>query len=89
MPKVSFTKNLERHVECPAREVEAATVREALELVFAETPRLREYVLDDNGAVRRHISIFVDGKMIEDRRTQSDRVAAEASIYVMQALSGG
>lgn len=89
MPTISFTKNLQRHVECPDRAVEAETVREALEVVFADTPRLREYVLDDNGGVRRHVNIFVDGHVIEDRRRQSDRVSADSSIYVMQALSGG
>jgi len=89
VPTISFTKNLQRHLACPDRDVQAGTVREALELVFAETPRLREYVLDDNGAVRRHVNIFVDGQAIEDRRGQSDRVSADSSIYVIQALSGG
>lgn len=89
MPTVSFTKNLQRHVEVPERDVEATTVREALEIVFADTPRLREYVLDDNGAVRRHVTIFVDGEAIADRRLQTDTVSADARIYVMQALSGG
>lgn len=89
MPTVSFTKNLQRHVEVSERDVEATTVREALEIVFADTPRLREYVLDDNGAVRRHVTIFVDGEAIADRRLQTDTVSADARIYVMQALSGG
>jgi molybdopterin synthase sulfur carrier subunit len=89
VPTVSFTANLQRHVDCPDRAVAAETVREALEVVFAQTPRLREYVLDDNGAVRRHVNIFVDGRVIDDRRHQSDRVSVESSIYVMQAISGG
>lgn len=89
MPKIAFTANLSRHVACTDREISAGTVREALELVFADTPRLREYILDDNGAIRTHVKIFVDGELIEDRRHQSDPVAPDASIYVMQALSGG
>jgi molybdopterin synthase sulfur carrier subunit len=79
VPTVSFTKNLQRHIECPDRDVEAETVREALEAVFADTPRLRGYVLDDNGAVRRHVDIFVDGHGIGDRHAQSDAVTADSS----------
>jgi len=89
MPNVAFTSNLRRHLDCPDREVTAATVREALEQVFVETPKLRSYLLDDNGAVRPHVNIFVDGKLIEDKQQQSDGVSSKANIYVMQSISGG
>ncbi len=89
MPSVTFTSNLQRHLDCPNRDVAATTVREALEQIFAETPKLRSYLLDDNGTVRPHVNIFVDGELIQDRRGQSDAVHAEANIYVMQAISGG
>lgn len=89
MPVVSFTQNLQRHVECPQSEVNGTTVREALEQVFLNQPRIRGYVLDDQGELRRHIAIFVNGKPLADRAAQSDPVPATADIYVMQALSGG
>lgn len=89
MPVVSFTQNLQRHVECPVREVPGATVREALESVFRENPRVRGYLLDDQGALRRHIAIFVNGKALTDRTGQNDAVDPAGDIYVMQALSGG
>ena len=89
MPEVVFTAHLRRHLDCPDRTVDGETVREVLEALFAETPRLRAYLLDDNGALRRHVNIFVDGESIEDRRWQSDAVTPGTSIYVMQALSGG
>lgn len=47
MPTVHFTPNLTRHVACPTAEVTGRTVREALEEVFAQVPRMRGYVLDD------------------------------------------
>ncbi|RMF78571.1 MAG: MoaD/ThiS family protein, partial [Planctomycetota bacterium] len=34
MVRVSFTQNIQRHVACPAVEVPARTVRDALEAVF-------------------------------------------------------
>jgi hypothetical protein len=89
MPRVVFTPNLQRHVECPAVEVSGATVREALDHVFAANPRLRGYVVDEHGALRKHMAVFVDGSQLVDRAAQSDAVGASSEIYVMQALSGG
>jgi molybdopterin synthase sulfur carrier subunit len=86
MPKVVFTANLERHLASPAREVTGSTVREAL---FAENPRLRGYVLDDQDRVRHHVVVFVDGQRIADSVHLSDPVPSAGEIYVMQALSGG
>ena len=65
------------------------TVGEVLGRVFADNPRLRTYVLDDQGALRKHMMIFVDGKQLVDRERLSDPVGPAAEIYVMQALSGG
>ncbi len=89
MATVAFTQNLRRHVDCPDTQAAGATVREVLDAVFAQHPRIRPYVLDDQGALRRHMSIFVDGKQVEDRVGLCDAVGPAAELYVMQALSGG
>lgn len=89
MPRVVFTSNLQRHVACPERDVTGTTVAEALEVVFAETPQVREYVLDDQGHVRKHVHIYVDGQRIADRERLTDAVAPDSEIFVVQALSGG
>lgn len=89
MPRVVFTPNIQRHVSCPPYEVPGETVREALESVFAANERARGYVLDDRGALRKHMSIFIDGQAIVDRAALSDSVGPNAEIYIMQALSGG
>ena len=89
LPSVAFTANLKRHVECPSLEVEGTTVGEALERVFAASPRLRGYVVDERGVLRKHMAIFVDGQLIRDRERLSDPVSPRSEIYVMQALSGG
>lgn len=89
MPRVVFTPNIQRHVSCPPCEVPGETVRDVLEGVFVTNERARGYVLDDRGALRKHMSVFIDGQAILDRRTLSDRVAPDAEVYVMQALSGG
>lgn len=89
MPRVSFTQNLQRHVACPPADVPGATVREALDAAFAANPQVRGYVLDDQGELRRHMAVFVDGEMLRDRRGLSDAVGPRTEIHVMQALSGG
>ena len=89
MATVVFTQNLRRHVECPTETVAGGTVRAVLDAVFAANARLRGYVLDDQGALRYHMMVFVDGEPITDRRELSDPVRDASEVYVMQALSGG
>ncbi len=89
MATVVFTPNLNRHVECPPETVEGATVYAVLDGVFAANPRLRGYIVDEQGSLRRHMSIFIDGQQIVDRDRLSDPVRPTSEIYVMQALSGG
>jgi len=89
MARVVFTANMQRHVECPQVEAAGATVRDVLERVFADNPRARGYVLDDQAALRKHMAIFVDGQIIRDRARLTDAVSETSRIYVIQALSGG
>jgi sulfur-carrier protein len=89
MATVVFTANIQRPVVCPDVDAEGGTVREVLDKVFADNPQARGYVLDDQSALRRHITVFVDGQMVRDRARLSDAVGAASRIYVFQALSGG
>jgi molybdopterin synthase sulfur carrier subunit len=89
MPKVSFTPNIQRHVQCPDTEAPGTSVCEVLDYIFSRNPTARSYVLDDQGALRKHMTIFVDGETIRDRTKLSDRVAPNSTIHIFQALSGG
>ena len=89
MATVSFTANLVRHVRCETQEVSGRTVADALQEVFEANPTLRGYVLEDDGALRKHMNVFVNGQQIADRRQLTDAVGEKDEIYVMQALSGG
>lgn len=89
MARVVFTPNLQRHVECRPARAPGSTVRAVLDAVFADNARARSYVLDEHGALRKHMLVFVDGMMIQDRDALSDPVTKDAEIYVMQSLSGG
>jgi sulfur-carrier protein len=89
MSRVVLTSHLKRYVECEPGEVKGGTVSEVLEAIFSESPQLRGYILDDQGHLRQHVVIFVDGQIISDRVGLSDRVEEQSEIYIMQALSGG
>ena len=89
MPLVEFTRNLASQTAAPTCRVEGATVNEALAAVFAQQPALRGYVLDDQGALRQHVVVFLDGVAIKDRTRLSDPARPDSEIFVMQALSGG
>jgi molybdopterin synthase sulfur carrier subunit len=89
MPTVRFTDNIQRHVECPTRAVNGARVRDALDAYFAANPRARGYVLDEQGRLREHMAIFVNGGQLRDRVGLTDPVDDEGVIDVIQALSGG
>lgn len=89
MPRVVFTSNLQRYVSCPERNVSGSTVRAALQGVFDVQPQVRDYVLDEQGHLRKHVHIFVDGRRIRDGVRLDEPVGEDSEIYVMQALSGG
>ena len=89
MATVRFTSNLARHISCDSQCVDGNSVAEALRHVFNTYPKLESYVLDDQGALRRHMLIFINGQAVRDRQTLSDAVPDAGEVYVMQALSGG
>ena len=89
MAQLHFTQNLIRHTQCPSAELPASTVAELLESYFKSWPAVRHYVLDDQGEVRHHVKILVDGSNVKDRRKLTDRVNPNSEVYVFQALSGG
>jgi len=89
MAHLFFAASIQRHIATPERETTAPTLRAALEGVFTEQPRLRGYILDDQGALRRHLTVFVDGRPVRDREQLSDALGQTSRVYVVQALSGG
>lgn len=90
MAYVKFTPNLKRFFpglcEC---EIDAATVAEIITAVDRRWRGLGDYIIDEQGALRKHVNIFVGDELLRDKRTLSDRVSADSKIFIVQALSGG
>ncbi len=89
MPHVAFTAQLQRFTQAPAFHTTAATLHEALEEAFELNPRLRHYVLDDQGHLRQHVVVFIAGRRALDRLTLTDALAPDDEVHVLQALTGG
>lgn len=90
MPTVKFTKALKRFfpaiADTPAN---GKSLSEVLSEIDAHYPGVRSYLLDEQGALRKHVNIFIDGNMISDRKTLQDAFNDNSEIYIIQALSGG
>jgi molybdopterin synthase sulfur carrier subunit len=69
--------------------VEATTAAEAIRAVDLIAPGFADYVLDERGSLRRHVSVFIGEEMVIDRQSLSDRIPPGGTVYVFQALSGG
>lgn len=87
--RLHFTPNLERHLGIRSLEVTARTLREALDHALEGIQGARSYVLDDQGTVRHHVAVFVDGVLVQDRKKLAQPLRADSEIWIMQALSGG
>ena len=89
MPLVTFAPALTRHVPCAPQQVAGGTLASALDAAFAAAPALRGYVLDEQGAVRKHVAVFVNGQMIASRSQLAVPLAPADQVMVIQALTGG
>jgi hypothetical protein len=89
MARVVFTSHLLRHVRCPESIVTGTTLGGALDQVFAAHPQVRDYIVDEQGELRRHVVVFIDGQRARDRRGLADPIGEGSVIYVLQALTGG
>ena len=89
MPTVSFAPALTRHVPCAPQDIAASNVRAALDAAFQAAPALRHYVLDEQGCVRKHVALFVNGEMLIRQTALERPLAGRDQLMVIQALTGG
>jgi molybdopterin synthase sulfur carrier subunit len=89
MAQLIFTQQLARFLAVPTLETSAGVLRAALEQAFAGQPRLRSYVLDEQGHLRANVVIFIDGQRSRERQLLDDVLRADSKVYILQALSGG
>ena len=71
--------------DCSEHLVPGSAVADLLRALESEQPALKGWILDERGALRRHINVFVNGERVEP-----DAPVAEADrVDVLPAISGG
>ncbi len=90
MPTVKFTYALRRFFpNLKDTEVSDQDLPNLLRSIDGHYPGIRNYIVNERGALRKHVLIFIDGEQINDREKLSDQFTAASEIYIMQSLSGG
>lgn len=67
----------------------AASLSDALALLWRECPAIRDRVLTELGEVRPHVNIFVDGASVRDARGLGTAVRDGCEVVILPAVSGG
>lgn len=91
MARVRFTSHLKRFFPdlTNGETVDGNTVSEVVAALDARHPGLGSYIVDESGALRKHVNIFIGDTLVSDHQHLQDPVASETVLYIMQALSGG
>lgn len=91
MATVKFTRHLLRYF--PELEtnthITGATVADVVAGLDQRYSGLAAYLVDDQGALRKHVNIFLNQQLITDRAHLADPVGEDDQIHIFQALSGG
>ena len=66
-------------------ELEGATVADVLKALEREHPGTRGWILDERGAIREHINVFVN----REYGREETSVAPGDRLHVLPAISGG
>lgn len=92
MPRVEMTQHLYRffpQLKDRMITVPAGSVAEILLAINETAPGFTDYVLDEHGALRRHVNISINDALVIDKIKLSDRIPDDGTVYIFQSLSGG
>jgi len=90
MAKIKFTSALKRFFPTLTEmEIEGVKVKDVLNNIEKIYPGISNYLTEDNGNLRKHVNIFIQGNLIENRETLNDNVKQNDELLIFHALSGG
>jgi sulfur carrier protein ThiS len=89
MARIALTSHLRAVGPTTPVSYRGRTVAELLAALSADYPLVRGYVLDDQGRLRKHVAVFVDGVMRPRASALDLALTEDSEVYILQALSGG
>ena len=92
MPRVEMTQHLYRffpQLKNRTITVPTGSVAEVLLAINEIAPGFTDYVLDEHGALRRHVNLSINDSIVVDKITLPDRIPDDGTVYIFQSLSGG
>jgi molybdopterin converting factor small subunit len=90
MAQIRFTSALKRfYPDLKPLELEVSSISEAIASIEEMYPGLTDYLVDEQGALRKHVNIYIGENLIEDRISLKDTVNPSDEVLIFQALSGG
>ncbi|OUT93959.1 MAG: molybdenum cofactor biosynthesis protein MoaD [Flammeovirgaceae bacterium TMED32] len=90
MVKVTFTSALKQFFpDLSPQELEGASIKEIITAIESIYPGMQDYLLEEDGSLRKHVNIFVRDEMMIDRHSLSDTLTDGDEVLIFQALSGG
>ena len=85
MPEIRLRAPLSELCGAGTHEVAGSTVVEALRALESVHPPVAGWILDEQGRIRQHINIFVNGEQVEAKTA----IAAGDRVHVLPAITGG
>ena len=70
-------------------EVNAATIGEAITELQIRFPGIKERLLDDTGAVRRFVNVYVNEEDIRFLQNQDTKLKSGDEVSIIPAIAGG
>ncbi|MCY4008943.1 MAG: MoaD/ThiS family protein [Anaerolineaceae bacterium] len=90
MIQLRFTSHLEKFFPgLDELRLEARDVAALIRLADERFPGLAAYVVNEHGALRPHVNVFIGDERIHDRQGLTDALQDGDVVTILQALSGG
>lgn len=92
MPDIQMTPHLYRFFpQLKNRTITAppGSVAEVLHSVNDLAPGFSDYIVDERGALRRHVILSINNTVVIDRKNLTDRLQEDDTLFIFQALTGG
>jgi molybdopterin synthase sulfur carrier subunit len=86
MPRVVLTGSIRQHAgDRGVVQVSGATARAVVKALEASSSGLRGWVIDEQGALRRHVRLFLGGVAV----SLDAPIGADDELHIVASISGG